>query len=162
MDSIKRPRGLIRYDSLAGVEKTRKHWFTGRIKAYLAVWIVLMIAFITVFALRSPIEVLVLRQPGTLMQKTANGEEINFYTIQAVNKTRTDVPMDIRVQSPRGAHITMLGDLSTLPKLSEKHARFMLAIPPTAANDGDTDVKLDVYSGGVVIKTIDSKFLRTR
>ncbi|MFM8455528.1 MAG: cytochrome c oxidase accessory protein CcoG, partial [Ignavibacteria bacterium] len=65
MTKVGSPKGLIRYTSWEAVKNGTANIFTGRIKAYLAVWIILLSIVAFMFSKRTETETLILRQPGT-------------------------------------------------------------------------------------------------
>lgn len=162
MDKVKKPRGLIRYASLEGVNNPASHWLTTRVKAYFAVWAVVVSLFSYFFFTRPMTEVLILRQAGSLSASNSQGQHVNFYTIQMVNKNFHDVPVEIKVSEPKGATITMLGDIHNVPKVSEKTVRFMVALPNEVLVNGDSPVTFKVFSNGLLLKEVRSRFLTTQ
>jgi len=161
MTKISKPRGLIRYTSQRSVESGLRYRITNRVRAYVAVWMILVSTFSYLFAQRPMTDVLILRQPGTLMQTTATGDKINFYVMNIVNKTRDELPLTLRCVSHPTARVTLLGDISEIPGVSERSVRFILAIPSGAVQASDVDVRFDVVSHGRTIHTLTTRFLAT-
>src|SRR5690606_21173568 len=81
MQRIGRPKGLIRLTSHEESRTGRTNWFSGRVKAYIAVWLLLAGTLTYLLATRPDLGVLVLRQPGTLYTTLPSGELANFYTL---------------------------------------------------------------------------------
>jgi cytochrome c oxidase accessory protein FixG len=162
MDKVKKPRGLIRYASLEGINNPASHWLTTRVKAYFAVWAIVVSLFSYFFFTRPMTEVLILRQAGSLSASDAKGQHVNFYTIQMVNKNFHDVPVEVKVAEPNGASLTMLGDIHNVPKVSEKTVRFMVALPNDVLVNGDSPITFRVFSNGALIKEVRSRFLTTQ
>lgn len=159
MDKIKKPRGLIRLTSLAAVQEGRPHLLTSRIVGYAAVWLLITSIFFFFFLRRPMIEVLVLRQPGTLAQTEANGDVLNFYVLQVVNKHGYDVPLEVKLLSPQQGTITMLNEMSNIPRISEKSGRFFLTLPRETVSAPDLKVKFGLYSQGKLLKEVETRFL---
>jgi cytochrome c oxidase accessory protein FixG len=161
MSKIAKPKGLIRYTSQNSMESGRRYRLTTRVKAYAAVWLVLMLSFGYLFARRPMTDVLILRQPGTLMQTTATGEKINFYVMNVVNKSTAALPLTIECSSHPEAKLTLLGDISDVPRVSERSIRFILALPSSRVTPGDMPVTFVVKQQGTVIHSVTSRFLAT-
>ena len=161
MTKISKPKGLIRYTSQSSVETGSRYRVTNRVKAYVAVWLVLMMSFGYLFARRPMTDILILRQPGTLMQTTSSGNRINFYVMNVVNKNTFDLPLTVQCTSHPDAVITILGDLASVSRVSERSVRFILALPKEAVSAGDLPVEFTVSSNGRPIHTITSRFLAT-
>jgi cytochrome c oxidase accessory protein FixG len=161
MDKIKKPRGLIRFTSQTSIIEGNSRWLTPRVLSYAAVWLVITALFLVLFFRRPMTEVLLLRQPGTLAQQQANGDFINFYVLQLVNKHNYDVPVEVKLLSPQQGTITMLNEMSPVPAISEKGGRFMLLLPKEQIASADQTVKFGIYSNGALLKEVETRFLAT-
>lgn len=161
MTKIKKPKGLIRYTSLNAIREGKFKWLSPRILGYAGVWIAITSLFLFFFLTRPMTEVLILRQPGSLAQKQANGEIVNFYLLQIVNKQAYDVPIELKLIAPDKGQITMVGEMASVPRIAEKTGRFFLSMPKDALAGGDVNVKFGVYSQGKLLKEVDTKFLTT-
>ncbi|MFN7930030.1 MAG: cytochrome c oxidase accessory protein CcoG [Blastocatellia bacterium] len=161
MDKIKKPRGLIRYSSLTAIKEGKSHWLSPRILGYTGVWLVITSLFFFFFIRRPLTEVLILRQPGSLAQKQANGDTLNFYLLQIANKQAHDVPVELKLLSPQKGNITLIGEFSSVPGITEKTGRFFLTVPKDELSGGDLNVKFGVYSQGQLLKEVETKFLTT-
>ncbi|MFM8436888.1 MAG: 4Fe-4S dicluster domain-containing protein, partial [Candidatus Kapaibacterium sp.] len=161
MTKISKPEGLIRYASQQSVESGSRYRVTNRVKAYVGVWILLMITFATVFARRPMTDILILRQPGTLMQTTATGRKINFYVMNVVNKSTAPLPLTIECSSHPAAEVMVLGDISGIPRVSEQSVRFILAMTASDVTSGDLPVTFVVKERGAIVHTVTSRFLAT-
>ena len=69
----------------------------------------LVTTVVVLLAVRRPLDVLVLRQPGTLHAAVGAGEIANFYNLQAFNRTATATPFAVDVVEPAGGRATALG-----------------------------------------------------
>ncbi len=161
MDKVKKPRGLIRMASANSIVNGYFGWFTTRVKAYTSVWLFVTSIFVFFFVQRPMTEVLILRQPGTLNQSTGTHEKLNYYVLNVVNKHYNEIPIELKAIEPAQAHITVLGDISSVPKLSEKSVRFMLLVPEASIQQNNSPVRIGVYSNGELIKTVESRFVAT-
>ncbi|HEX4946520.1 MAG TPA: cytochrome c oxidase accessory protein CcoG [Blastocatellia bacterium] len=161
MTKIKKPKGLIRYTSLTAVGEGKFKWLSPRVLGYAGVWLAVTMLFLFFFFQRPMTEVLILRQPGSLAQKQANGDMLNFYLLQIVNKQAHEVPVELKLLTPQQGKITMVGEFATVPGITEKTGRFFLTIPREEAAQGDLNVKFGVFSNGVLLKEVDTKFLTT-
>ena len=106
MQRVNRPTGLIRLTSHHRVSEGRSPWLSARAAAYGAVLIGLVAAVVVLLAVRRPLDVLVLRQPGTLHVAIGDGEIANFYNLQAFNRTGTATPFTVDVIEPAGGRAT--------------------------------------------------------
>ena len=101
MQRLERPPGLIRLTSAAAVQRrAATPWLTPRVKAYAIVWLVLVGWSPTAGRRGRPLDVLVLRQPGTLLRDLPGGDVANFYNVQALNRTSQPAVYRVTVLEP--------------------------------------------------------------
>lgn len=109
MDKIDRPRGLIRYDSEAGVIAKKRRIFTPRAIAYSAVLLLLVALNAFLFSQRGDVELLIQRTPGLLYQEVDENYVSNLYNYQIVNKTQRDIPLEFRLKEGTPGRIRLVG-----------------------------------------------------
>ena len=88
MDKIGRPRGLVRFASLNGIERGEPLRFTPRLAAYVSCCSALIGLWSVLVFTRPDVEAVVLRAQGALFQQMPDGRFSNLYTVKVVNKTR--------------------------------------------------------------------------
>ncbi len=163
MDSIQKPRGLIRYASEDEINKKTKFKFTARMKGYTAVLFVLTGILIGMLFLRNELEANILRLPGQLYERKANNNISNVYTYKLVNKTSKDVDsVSFKLLSHKGEIKMVSQDSFKVP--AEKLAEGTLFIEiNSSALTGDKDkLKIGVYSAEKLIETATTQFLAPR
>ena len=109
MESIEKPRGLIRYDSIEGIEKGIRKLVTPRSVGYSVVLLLLIVVLGYFLATRSDFDVTILRTPGMFFQEQPDNNVSNLYDIKAVNKTFSDLPLSFRLNNIEGS-VRLLGD----------------------------------------------------
>ena len=158
MARINKPKGLIRYDSEAGIADGDHSIFNPRSIAYSVVLTVLLVLVGTLFAFRADFETTILRQRGTLFQEYGENTYSNIFTIEVVNKTRKPHTVEVRMLSPKG-EIRTMGD----PILAEKgeigKGSFLAIIDETELNSSNTKVRFGVYSGDELIEEYEATFI---
>ena len=160
MTRLDRPTGLIRYASHASIwSGARARLLTPRAAGYTAVWVVLLAAATTLLVTRRAVDVLVLRQPGTLYATLATGDVANFYQVQAFNRTARPATFTIEVSSPKGATLTTLGQVGRIDAYGQLDGRVMLQVPRTALAGASTPVRFVVRTSDGRQQQIDSAFL---
>ena len=159
MRRLDRPTGLIRYTSHAAVSGEPSRRLTPRIAGYAAVWIVLVAGAATLLATRRDVDVLVLRQPGTLYATLATGEVANFYQVQAFNRSARPISLRIAVSGPRGATLTTLGRLDRIDAYGQIDGRVVVTVPASALSGPSTPVRFLVSTEQGPEQPIDSAFL---
>ena len=159
MQRIGRAPGLIRHTSADAVRDGHTRWLTARVKAYTAVWACLVVTVTTLLVTRPDLDVLILRQPGTLYATVAGGDVANFYTVQALNRTGRPAAFAVEILEPRGATITTLGSIGRVEPYGVAESRLLLRLPTTMLAGPSTPVKFAIRSEGRLVQEIDSAFL---
>lgn len=158
MEKVGMDTGLIRYTSLNAVEKGHGSWLTTRIKAYGAIWIVMMLSVITLFAYRSDLDVVVLRQEGTTWIKMDQNIG-NIYRLQIINKSADDLAYSLKVVEPANAGIMPLGLPEFVGSQEIMKGRFILTMPNGSLKPSSNTVTIAVESNGEIVKTVTTSFV---
>lgn len=161
MDKIQRPRGLIRFASLNGIEKGERLRFTPRLAGYCAILAVLGLALTALLFTRADIDATLLRAPGALFQPAANGRLSNLYLLKLTNKTRRAMPVELRLEGFDGA-LQVLGGELLLPAAQQTEASVLIEAAPENLKSGGTPVKVGVYSDGKRLETVKTVFMGPR
>lgn len=160
MEKIGRPKGLIRYDSITGIEEGNKSIFTTRVKAYTGVLVGLIALLLFLFSIRTDVEAVILRTPGMLYQEVDEIYISNLYNYQVVNKTTQDIEnIEFRLVSPEFGRIRVVGDVPTAGKQSMAEGAFFIDLEKEKLEGRKTGVKLEVYSNGKKIDDAKTNFL---
>lgn len=158
MLKIGRPKKLIRYDSLNGIEQGRKKLWTPRVMAYSGVLSVLIILEIFLFAMRSDVETLLLRTPGLLFQEVNETTISNLYNYQVINKTSNEYPIEFRLESGFG-EIKLVGEPPIVKKNEISKGGLFIEMPKDKLKSGKNKISIGVYSNGKLIDKVQTSFL---
>jgi cytochrome c oxidase accessory protein FixG len=159
MDKIDRPRGLIRYDSLVGVEEGRKKIFTTRVIAYSIVLLALLVLEVVLFAGRTQVETLLLRTPGMLYQEVDEQTLSNLYNYQIINKTDEALPIEFRLVGDIEGSIRWIGEPPVAAPTTTTEGAVFVDIAKSELEDRKTRIVVEVISNGEVIGTAKTNFL---
>jgi len=159
MARLGRRAGLIRYASHASIAGAPARWLSLRSMGYAGVWLVLIAAATALLVTRRDLDVLVLRQPGTLYATLATGDVANFYQVQAFNRTSHPASFTIDVREPRGATLKTLGRLDRVDAYGQLDGRVLLQIPAAALSGPSTPVRFVIRTDRGAEQQIDSAFL---
>jgi cytochrome c oxidase accessory protein FixG len=159
MTRLQRPRGLIRLTSHDAMVRGRRPWLTTRVVAYGVVWLALVTVVTTLIARRDDLDVLILRQAGTLHVTLPDAAVGNFYTVQVFNRTRTDVPFTITVMAPAGATVTPLGLAGHVGPHALREGRLLVAVPAARLTGPATIVRFAIDVAGEPTRHVDSSFI---
>lgn len=143
MDKVKRPRGLVRYDSLAGFAGGRTRWLRPRIHVYLA--LLAIGAAVATWALSTvrPANLAVTRLPGAPYFVDAEGVRNQFF-VRLVNKRDTPARFVVALpDAPAGVRRTGLDGVVELAPLAEE-VRPLIVLVPRAAYEGDFSLTIRV------------------
>lgn len=158
MDKINKPRNLIGYFSENMIHAQTKASFTGRMKGYAAVIIVLISVLCYFIFSRTDLNMTVMRSAGTLYQEQPGGYISNIYTAEVINKTNTIQKIVIKAEDP-AIRIKYIQAPGAINKGDETNTVFFIMIPATKIHAFKTDVKLQLVTGSKIIQTISTTFV---
>lgn len=159
MDKINKPRGLIRYTSENAIKKGIKFQVTTRIIGYSVVLFILFGSLITLLAMREDVETTILRTPGLLYQKPDALHISNLFSIEMVNKTFADIPIELKVTEPVGEIKWVGNGIQHIKGESVSQSVFFLIIPKSEIKKTKTKIKFEVYSKGKKVAKAETNFL---
>lgn len=160
MDKIDRPRGLIRYDSENNIAEGKSKIFTGRVKAYMAILLVLMSIFSYLLLSRAEVEAIFLRMPGQRYEKLDENTFYNAYNFKLLNKTTEDKTYRFELLEPAGGVLKKAGDSENIAvgpsDLTE--GAVLIYLDKEMLDGTKTDLKVGVYEGERLVETINTSF----
>ncbi|GAA5222391.1 cytochrome c oxidase accessory protein CcoG [Membranihabitans marinus] len=158
MTKIDKPKGLIRIDSLNGIETGVRSIVNKRSIAYSMVLVVLIILQVVLFINRSDVEALILRTPGTLYYENSPDTISNLYNYQLINKTDKEYSIQFKIANI-DAEIEFVGEEpSTLAQQTAEGAMF-IKIPKSILTDRKTNLNIEVYHDDELIDKTKTVFL---
>lgn len=159
MDRVKRPRGLIRYDSITGIETGRRKIFTSRVLGYTAVLLALLILDIVLIANRGIVETIILRSPGQMYQEKDETHLTNLYTYIIINKSTADMPIELRLAEPVGK-VQIVGQApGTLAKGTKAQGAFFVELATDQLQGRKTPLSIEIWSNGQKIDQVETNFM---
>ena len=161
MDRIGRPRGLIRYASLNGIERGQKLKVTPRMVGYTVILLALGVLMGFLIFTRSDVQTSLLRAQGALFQQMPNGHFSNLYTIRVVNKTSREIPIQLKLENISGTLQVMGQDIVVAPEKSAETSA-LIELDPAVMKPGTTALVVGVYSQGRRLETLKTGFIGPR
>jgi polyferredoxin len=161
MTKIGRPRGLIRFASLNGIEKGERLRVTPRLIGYCAVLLLLGLGLITLLLTRSDVDTALLRAPGGLFQTSPDGRISNLYLLKLTNKTHHDMPVALKLENIDGT-LSVFGGQAVVPAEQQIESSVLVEIAPDQLASGNTPLVVGVYSGGKRLDTVKTIFIGPR
>jgi cytochrome c oxidase accessory protein FixG len=162
MARIGRPRGLIRYASLNSIERGEPFRVTPRMCAYAVVLSVLAGLFLFLVLTRSNVEATLLRAPGALFEQLPDGNLVNLYTLQLVNKTSQPVPVQLKLENVPGQLSIMGHPKLVVPGEQLSEASVLIELAPALLRNGPKKFEVGVYSQGRRLQTVRTTFIGPR
>jgi cytochrome c oxidase accessory protein FixG len=98
MVAIHKPKGLIRYASENGISAGEKLRYTGRMKFY-TVLLILLSGILTLLLIsRKDIDGTIIRTKGMVYQERGTDSLTNLFNIKVINKTLNNIPVTLRLE----------------------------------------------------------------
>jgi len=161
MTKIKKPLGLIRLASLNGIERGERIRVTPRIIGYCVVLTLLGLGLVTLLVTRKDMDTTLLRVSGGLFQTSAGGKINNLYLVKFTNKTRRDMPLELKLENMDGT-LEVTGGHSFVPAEKQIETSVLVQIDPAKLSAGTTPLVVGVYSEGKKIDTLKTVFIGPR
>jgi len=158
MEKVHLPIGLIRYASENGIKNKQKLTFTNRMKAYTGVLLVLLSIEVFLLSTRSDYDATILRAKGMLYQEQPDNKISNLYTIKLVNKTRNNLPVEIKVEN-YPAEIQIVGKDLMVKQEGVSEGEFFVIMNKKDVTTRKSKLEIGVYSNHKKIKTVKTNFL---
>jgi cytochrome c oxidase accessory protein FixG len=159
MDAVGRPRGLVRYASENNISDGSKLRFTGRMKLYSLLLLVLAGILTTLLITRKDVGASIIRAPGILYQERGTDSISNLYTIKIVNKTLKDIPLTLRVESAPGRIVEADQQDILVKKEAQGKASFFIILPRNYISKRKTEVTVGLYEGDRKIMNVKTNFM---
>ena len=158
MDKIEKPRGLIRFASENNIRDRTKFKVTGRVVSYSILLALLTIILVTLLVIRKPIDVTILRAPGTLFQEQPDNKISNLYSMKLTNKTFESVPIKLKLENTDG-EIKIIGNDILLQPNDVSETTFLVLLPKDNMTKMNTPLEIGVYKNGEKLDVFKSTFL---
>lgn len=159
MEAVGLEPNLIRYASEANISDKKPTRFTGKMKAYTAIMLLLLGVEVYLLYSRTDVGVSILRTPGQLYQEQPNNRLSNLYNYKFLNKTYQDKKLSLKPENFDG-EIRLVGETSIkVPKESYASGSMFIYVDKKFVNHRKTSFRIAVYEGSEKIQTITTSFL---
>lgn len=158
MDKIKKPRGLIRIDSINNIKSKTGFRFTPRIIAYSVLMVVLLGVFSYLLASRTDVEAHVMRIPGQTFFEEPGDIISNMYNLEMVNKTFDDKTYKLEILN-KDLELEEVKGTPDLKANSDLKRIFILKQKRSEVKGYKTPVTVQVYINGEPLTTLETTFL---
>jgi cytochrome c oxidase accessory protein FixG len=161
MAKIGRPRGLIRYASLAGIERGERLKLTPRLVGYTLLLFALGGLLVFLVFTRSDVQATLLRAQGALFQQMPDGHFSNLYTIRVVNKTHRAMPVELKLENVTG-DVRVMGQALVVPPEKQAETSVLIELDRQTMTGGKTPLVVGMYSEGRRLRTLKTAFIGPR
>lgn len=158
MKKVRKPSGLIRFASEKSISEGKQIRFNARVIAYSVVLVALLSVITYLFTVRGEVESIVIRAPGTMFQEYGPDKLSNLYDLQMVNKTNSEVGVNLKLLSPEG-EIILMGDSLRVEKGEVAKRNLLIVLKKSTLKSSDTQVQIGVFDHGKMIQKLSTTFV---
>src|SRR5690242_3952542 len=159
MDSIEKPKGLIRYASENSIKEGVKLRFTPRIKSYTAILSLLVALLAFLIVSRTDLDATLMRTAGMTYTSLPDGRISNLYNLKLANKTHSDISFSLKLENLPGEIQLIDNPHPVVKKEDYLTLQFFVKMNRADVKNWETPVVIDLYDSTKKIKTIRAKFI---
>lgn len=153
------PTGLIRYASETNIKEGTNLKYTGRMKFYTIVLILLASLLSFLLITRKDITATVMRTPGMLYQERGTDSISNLYNIKIANKTIREIPLSVELEGVNGIVQVIGGNTVNVKKEGQGSGSFFIVLPASEIKKRSSEIKVNLYDKDKLITSVKTKFL---
>ncbi|MBI5856328.1 MAG: cytochrome c oxidase accessory protein CcoG [Sphingobacteriales bacterium] len=162
MDAIGKPKGLVRYASENKIASGDKLHYTGRMKFYTVLLIVLagLLSFL-LFSLKD-VDGTIIRATGLSYQERGTDSLSNLYNIKIQNKTIKDIPVHLKLEGAMAdaGKVELVGTENiTVKKEGQGAGSFFIVINKNRIKSIKTKLTIGLYEGEKKITELHTNFM---
>lgn len=159
MESIQKPKGLVRYASENSIKKGVRLRLTTRIKSYIAVLSLLLSLLVFLLVSRTDLDVRLMRTAGMTYTKLPDGRIENLYTLKLINKTHEDIPYSLKLENLPGTIVPVGSSNMLVKKEDYSNLQFFIQLDKKVLDGWKTMIRIGLYEKDKKLKTITAKFI---
>ncbi|NOT50199.1 MAG: cytochrome c oxidase accessory protein CcoG [Chitinophagaceae bacterium] len=161
MEAVHRPTGLIRYASENGISEGKKLRYTGRMKFYTVILIILTGILTLLLISRKDIDGTIIRTRGTLYIERGTDSLANLFNIKVINKTLKNIPVTLRLEgsAKEEGKIELVGATDIhLKQEDQASGSFFIVLPRKFVTARKMKLQIGLYEGDKRITTLSTNF----
>ena len=159
MKKIHKPKNLIRFDSVHGIETGKRSVLNTRTYAYSAVLVILIIILGITISNRKPIETTMLRVSGSIYQQVDSVTYSNLYMLKIINKTKTDKELHIKLINPKSGKIQVATGQSVLKSQGTFQSVIIVDLDKKDLTGESTVIEVGIFEGETLLEHYTTNFL---
>ena len=161
MEAVNKPKGLVRYASENGITEGKKLRYTGRMKLY-TVLLILLSGILTLLLIsRKDIDGTIIRTKVMVYQERGTDSLSNLFNIKVINKTIKNIPVTLRLEgdAKNAGKIELVGATDIhLKQEDQASGSFFIVLPRTFVNNRKMKLVIGLYDGDKRITTLKTNF----
>lgn len=161
MIAVNKPTGLVRYASEAGISEGKKLRYTGRMRFYTFLLIILSGILTLLLISRKDIDGTILRTKGLTYQERGTDSLSNLFNINVINKTINDMPVTLRLEgeAAKSGKIELVGATSIhLKQEDQATGSFFVVLPRSYVTGRKMKLRIGLYNGEQRVTTLKTNF----
>jgi cytochrome c oxidase accessory protein FixG len=158
MESLDRPKQLIRLASENNIAQKQKLKITARIKAYSTVLLLIVSALVVMLATRDSVDITILRTQGMVYQQLPGEQTGNLYSARMFNKTHRDILVELSIPAEEGK-IEIIGKQPLIEKESYAVITFLVKRNNKQITKRKSTVHIEIRAEGKTIATKQTTFI---
>jgi len=159
MESIHKPKGLVRYASENSINNSVRLKLNARIKSYIAVLSLLLSLLVFLLVSRTDLDVRLMRTAGMTYNTLPDGRISNLYTLKVINKTHEDIPYSLRLEDIPGTIVPVGSSTMLVKKEDYSNLQFFIQLDKKELKGWKTMIRIGLYENNKKRKTITAKFI---
>ena len=161
MEAVQKPKGLVRYASENGITEGKNLRYTGRMKFY-TVLLILLSGILTLLLIsRKDIDGTIIRTKGMVYQERGTDSLSNLFNIKVINKTIKNIPITLRLEGDAGnaGKIELVGATDIhLKQEDQASGTFFVVFPRTYVRNRKMKILIGLYDADKKITTLSTNF----
>jgi cytochrome c oxidase accessory protein FixG len=161
MDAIGKPKGLVRYASENGISENKKLRFTGRMKFYSVLLVILSGILALLLISRKDIDGTIIRTKGLTYQERGTDSLSNLFNIKIINKTIDSIPVTLKLEGEAGkvGKIELVGASSIhLRQEDQATGSFFIVLPSKYLSSRKMSLDIGLYKGEKKLTVLSTNF----
>jgi cytochrome c oxidase accessory protein FixG len=159
MEAVGRPKGLIRYASENGIAEGKKLRYTGRMKFYTLILILLTGLLSFMLISRKDVDGTIIRAAGITYQERGTDSISNLYNIKIINKTTQPLTLVLKLEDAPGHIIEAEGRPIEVEAEGQGKGSFFIVLPNDFLRDRKTNLDVGLYAEGKKLTTLSTNFM---
>ncbi len=159
MVGLNRPTGLIRYASENSIQAKQALRFTGRVKAYSLVLLLLLCFLLFLLLSRTDLDARLMRTSGMTYTSMPDGRISNLFNLKLANKTHKDIYLSLKLENGKGEIALVDSTTSVIKREAYQSMQFFIRLNRNEVKSWKTIVPVGLYVSGKKIKTLEAYFI---